>query len=238
MTTMPAPAGNDHYDVLVVGSGPGGATTAARVAETGRRVLLLERGDFLPRERDNWSGGRLSSATRNTPRTRPSTTCTTGPSGPSCTTTWAATEGVRRGAFPAAARGLRRGPASDGVAPAWPLSYDDLEPYYDRAEHLFWVHGQRGEDSFAGMEPGLQYPPVRHEHRIQQLSDVLEQFGLHRFTCRWACSSPRTHTAGRPRIRAAYSAIALTGSLACSAPRPMPNGRWSARPWPLIPIWP
>jgi len=44
----------DHYDVLVIGSGPGGATVAARVAETGKRVLLLERGDFLPRERDNW----------------------------------------------------------------------------------------------------------------------------------------------------------------------------------------
>ena len=51
---MPAPAG-DHYDVLVIGSGPGGATTAARVAETGKRVLLLERGDFLLRERDNWN---------------------------------------------------------------------------------------------------------------------------------------------------------------------------------------
>ena len=51
---MPAPAG-DHYDVLVIGSGPGGATTAARVAETGKRVLILERGDFLPRERDNWN---------------------------------------------------------------------------------------------------------------------------------------------------------------------------------------
>jgi choline dehydrogenase-like flavoprotein len=47
--------GNDHYDVLVIGSGPGSATTAARVAETGQRVLLLERGDFLPRERDNWN---------------------------------------------------------------------------------------------------------------------------------------------------------------------------------------
>jgi choline dehydrogenase-like flavoprotein len=47
--------GNDHYDVLVIGSGPGGATTAARVAETGKRVLMLERGDFLPRERDNWN---------------------------------------------------------------------------------------------------------------------------------------------------------------------------------------
>jgi choline dehydrogenase-like flavoprotein len=47
--------GNDHYDVLVIGSGPGGATTAARVAEPGKRVLMLERGDFLPRERDNWN---------------------------------------------------------------------------------------------------------------------------------------------------------------------------------------
>ena len=55
VTTMPAPGGDDHYDVLIVGSGPGGATTAARVAETGKRVLLLDRGDFLPRERDNWS---------------------------------------------------------------------------------------------------------------------------------------------------------------------------------------
>ena len=44
----------DHYDVLVIGSGPGGASVAARVAETGKRVLILERGDFLPRERDNW----------------------------------------------------------------------------------------------------------------------------------------------------------------------------------------
>ncbi len=51
---MPAATGNDHYDVLVIGSGPGGATTAARVAETGKRVLMLERGDFLPRVRDNW----------------------------------------------------------------------------------------------------------------------------------------------------------------------------------------
>ena len=52
--------GNDHYDVLVIGSGPGGATTGARVAETGKRVLLLERGDFLPRERDNPFAGRSS----------------------------------------------------------------------------------------------------------------------------------------------------------------------------------
>ena len=44
------PAGDDHYDVLVIGSRLGGATTAARVAETGKRVLMFERGDYLPRE--------------------------------------------------------------------------------------------------------------------------------------------------------------------------------------------
>ena len=55
MTAMPVPGGNDHFDVLVIGTGPGGATAAARVAETGKRVLMLERGDFLPRERGNWS---------------------------------------------------------------------------------------------------------------------------------------------------------------------------------------
>jgi hypothetical protein len=50
----------------------------------------------------------------------------------------------------------------------------DMEPYYVRAEHLFWVHGQHGEDPFAG--PSSQdyaYPPVRHEPRIQRLSDDL-----------------------------------------------------------------
>ena len=57
-----------------------------------------------------------------------------------------------------------------------------MEPYYVRAEHLFWVHGQHGEDPFAGISSqDYKYPPVRHEHRIQQLSDGLEQLGLHPF---------------------------------------------------------
>jgi choline dehydrogenase-like flavoprotein len=70
----------------------------------------------------------------------------------------------------------------NGVAPAWPLSYDDLEPYYVRAEHLFWVHGKHGEDPFAGPSSrDYPYPPVRHEPRIQALSDGLEKLGLHPF---------------------------------------------------------
>ncbi|MGH3026039.1 MAG: FAD-dependent oxidoreductase, partial [Gaiellaceae bacterium] len=52
--SAPAARGEDRYDVVVVGSGPAGATTAARLAETGKRILLLERGGFLRRERANW----------------------------------------------------------------------------------------------------------------------------------------------------------------------------------------
>ena len=44
----------EHYDVIIVGSGAGGGTLAHTLAPSGKRILLLERGDFLPRETDNW----------------------------------------------------------------------------------------------------------------------------------------------------------------------------------------
>jgi choline dehydrogenase-like flavoprotein len=172
----------DHYDVLVIGSGPGGASTAARVAETGKRVLILERGDFLPRERDNWSTQAVFGDAKYTADEtfydlhdrpfRPELHYYVG------------------GSSKVYGAALIRLLPSDfgeiqhlgGVAPAWPLSYQDLEPYYVRAEHLFWVHGQHGEDPFAGPSSrDYKYPPIRHERRIQQLSDGLEELGLHPF---------------------------------------------------------
>src|SRR3954451_14283876 len=51
-----APVTDDrHYDVIIIGTGAGGGTLAHRLAPSGKQVLLLERGDYLPRERDNWS---------------------------------------------------------------------------------------------------------------------------------------------------------------------------------------
>ena len=44
-----------HYDVIIIGSGAGGGTLARRLAPSGKRVLILERGDYVPREADNWS---------------------------------------------------------------------------------------------------------------------------------------------------------------------------------------
>jgi len=179
---MPAPAGSDHYDVLVVGSGPGGATTAARVAETGKRVLLLERGDFLPRERDNWSSQAVFGSAKYT-ADETFYDLHDRPFRPELHYYVGGNSKVYGAAL------LRLLPADfgevqhpDGVAPAWPFSYEDMEPYYARAEHLFWVHGKHGEDPFAGKSSqDYKYPPVRHEPRIQQLSDDLGKLGLHPF---------------------------------------------------------
>jgi choline dehydrogenase-like flavoprotein len=45
---------NGHYDVIIVGTGAGGGTLARRLAPTGKKILLLERGDYVPREKGNW----------------------------------------------------------------------------------------------------------------------------------------------------------------------------------------
>ena len=222
---MPAPAGNDHYDVLVIGSGPGGATTAARVAETGKRVLMLERGDFLPRERDNWNSRAVFGDAKYTAdetfydrHDRPFR--------PELHYYVGGNSKVYGAAL------LRLLPADfgevqhpDGVAPAWPLSYDDMEPYYVRAEQLFWVHGQHGEDPFAGHSSRTTNTrPCSTSPGSSSCRMTWSNSACTRFTCRWACSSPRTRTAGPPRTHRVSGATAWTGSPACSAPRPTPNG--------------
>jgi choline dehydrogenase-like flavoprotein len=173
---------DDHCDVLVVGSGPGGATTAARVAETGKRVLLLERGDFLPRERDNWSSRAVFGEAKYT-ADETFYDAHGHPFRPELHYYVGGNSKVYGAAL------FRLLPAdfgevqhADGVTPAWPLDYADLEPFYVRAEDLFWVHGQHGEDPFAGLSSrDYRHPPVQHAPRIQQLSDGLEKLGLHPF---------------------------------------------------------
>jgi choline dehydrogenase-like flavoprotein len=174
--------GSDHYDVLVIGSGPGGATIAARVAETGKRVLLLERGDFLPRERENWNSQAVFDDLKYTAdetfydlHDRPSRPELHYYVGGNSKVYGAALTRLLPSDFGEVQH-------LSGIAPAWPLSYQEMEPYYVRVEHLFWAHGRHGEDPFAGFSSrDYPYPPVRHEPRIQQLSDGLEELGLHPF---------------------------------------------------------
>jgi choline dehydrogenase-like flavoprotein len=70
----------------------------------------------------------------------------------------------------------------NGVSPAWPVSYDEFEPWYTRAEWLYRVHGTHGEDPTEGAwSKQYPWPAVSHEPRIQQLSDDLQAGGYQPF---------------------------------------------------------
>jgi choline dehydrogenase-like flavoprotein len=169
---------NHHYDVIIIGTGAGGGTLAYRLAPSGRKILLLERGDFVPREKQNWDSRAVVGQGRynNVEPWRDLNGNEFVPGahyfvGGNTKFYGAALVRLRRQDF-----GQVR--HHGGMSPAWPLSYDDLEPYYTEAEYLYHVHGVRGEDP---TEPPAskpyRFPPISHEWRIQQLSDDLRKLG-------------------------------------------------------------
>ena len=171
-----------HFDVIIIGSGAGGGTLFHALAPTGKRILLLERGDYVPREKDNWSTKAVNLEgkynTRETWRDaggRPLHPHTNYFVGGNTKFYGAALFRLRREDFGE----LKH---LGGVSPAWPISYEDLEPYYTRAEHLYQVHGERGVDpTDPPASAPYRHPPVSHEPRIQQLSDDLGRLGLRPF---------------------------------------------------------
>ena len=172
----------DHYDVIVIGSGPGGASLAQRLAPTGKRILMLERGGYLPRSRSNWD-----SKTVFVDGAYQADETWYGGDGRSFHPGLHYWVGGNSKVYGAALLRLREQDFGelrheDGVSPAWPLGYDVFEPYYTQAEALFHVHGQRGEDPTEPWSSApYAYPPVQHEPRIQQLSDTLAKEGLRPF---------------------------------------------------------
>src|SRR6476620_4770216 len=171
-----------HYDVVIIGAGAGGGTLAWKLAPSGKRILLLERGGYLPRERDNWDTTAVflqaKYSTDEEWRDR---------KGDEFTPEQNYYVGGNTKFYGAALLRLRPEHFREihhhgGLSPAWPIDYSDLEPYYTQAERLYLVHGRHGEDPTEG-PTSAQYahPPVQHEPRIQQLSDDLEKQGLHPF---------------------------------------------------------
>ncbi|WP_060892165.1 GMC oxidoreductase [Streptomyces europaeiscabiei] len=175
-------ADDQHYDVIIIGTGAGGGTLAHRLAPTGKRVLILERGDYLPRERDNWDStavfvkGKYRAPEfwydRHGNQFPPEVNYYVGGN----------TKFYGAALFRLRPEDFGELRHHDGVSPAWPIRYEDLEPYYTQAEHLYLVHGRHGEDPTGGPTSAqYAYPPVEHEARIQQLSDDLGKAGLHPF---------------------------------------------------------
>jgi choline dehydrogenase-like flavoprotein len=174
--------GDNRYDVIIVGSGPGGGSVAWRLAQTGKRILVIERGDYLPRERENWDTNEVFRKARY-----------------QADETWVSSDGasfkpglhyfvggnskvyggvllrLRESDFEAGAH-------PDGISPEWPVKYDVFEPYYQQAEELFQVHGARGEDPTEPRSPKpYPKPPISHEPRIQKLWDDLVRTGQRPF---------------------------------------------------------
>ncbi len=175
-------ATNGHYDVIIIGSGAGGGTLTYALAPTGKKILLLERGDYVPREKANWEPKAVNVEGKY--QTKESWYDKDGKPLHPHTNYYV---GGNTKFYGAALFRLRKQDFGEirhhgGVSPAWPISYDDLEPYYLKAERLYHVHGQRGEDPTEAAASGpYPHPPVSHEPRIQQLSDDFARLGLKPF---------------------------------------------------------
>ena len=172
----------EHYDVIVIGSGAGGGTLVHRLAPTGKKILLLERGGYLPREIDNWDSSAVF--VRGKYRAPEFWYDKDGKEFPPEVNYYV---GGNTKFYGAALFRLRPEDFGEiqhhgGLSPAWPITYDELEPYYTQAEHLYKVHGNHGEDPTEGHASAqYAYEAVKHEPRIQQLSDDMERIGLHPF---------------------------------------------------------
>ena len=170
------------FDVIIIGSGVGGGAIALSLAASGARIGILERGERLPHEAQNTD----PEAVFVERRYRAEETWVD-EAGASFTPGQYYFVGGHTKFYGTAMFRLREqdfeaSEHEDGVSPAWPLRYADLEPYYARAEQLFGVHGQAGIDP---TEPArsTEYPfgPIPHEPLIGQLAERLKGRGLHPF---------------------------------------------------------
>jgi len=171
-----------RYEVIIIGSGAGGGTLAYSLAKAGKKVLLIERGDYLPREKENWETKAVFLDNRyktkevwkdqNGKEIHPGTHYYVG---------------GNTKVYGAALLRLRKEDFGEirhhgGISPAWPLQYEHFQPYYLEAEKLFHVHGERGADPTEPKDSSpYPYDAITHEPRIQQISDAMKGQGLHPF---------------------------------------------------------
>jgi len=171
-----------HYDIAIIGTGAGGGTLLHALAGRGKRILVLERGDYVPREKANWSTRAVNLEGRY-----------------QTTEVWHDRDGQplhphtnyyvggNTKFYGAALFRLRREDFGEvkhwgGVSPAWPIGYEDMEPYYTAAERLYHVHGERGVDpTDPPASAPYPHPAVSHEPRLQQLHDDWARLGLRPF---------------------------------------------------------
>ena len=196
---------SDDFDVIVIGTGAGGGTLAHTIAQTGKRILLLERGDFLTKELGNWDpdpvfvdGQYISPDTwydqDGTPF-QPQVHYFVG----------GATKMYGAALYRLRPEDFGELKHVDGISPAWPVTYADFEPWYTKAEWLYHVHGSHGEDPTEGpWSRQYPWPAVSHEPRVQDISDALAQVGYHPFHAPCGIMLDEAHRPASTCIRCAW----------------------------------
>jgi choline dehydrogenase-like flavoprotein len=169
----------DWYDIIIIGTGAGGGTLAHALADSGARILLIERGDVVPSEPENWDPSAVWKSLRYRTREewlddrgqafRPYTHYCVGGN----TKFWGSVlYRLRREDFGEVRH-------AGGISPAWPITYETLEPYYERAERMYHVHGATGHDLTEGPRSEFPFAAIPHAAGMASLVDSLERLGLH-----------------------------------------------------------
>jgi choline dehydrogenase-like flavoprotein len=155
------------YDLVVVGTGMGGGTLAYALRDSGLKILLVERGDYLPSEPENWSPDAVFNQKRYKPKEQ-----WFDDSGHTFPPGVHYFVGGNTKVYGAALPRFRKGDFLDlefeeGVSPAWPVTYEEFEPYYCHAEQMLFVHSETGTDPTEPPRSApFPFPPVPHEPYI------------------------------------------------------------------------
>jgi choline dehydrogenase-like flavoprotein len=170
---------NEQYDVIIIGTGAGGGTIAHALADSAARILMLERGDFVPQEEENWNPEavwkylRYQTAERwvddRGEEFRPYTHYNVGGN----TKFWGSV------LFRLRREDFREVEHMEGVSPAWPIDYETLSPYYDQAERLYYVHGEQGADPTDPPRGPFPFEAIPHAPGMATIVEQLRQQGLH-----------------------------------------------------------
>ena len=168
---------SQHYDVIIIGTGAGGGTVAHELAPTGKKILILERGEFLPREKENWSPKEVYQDHRYYTDETWSDRDGAVLHPQACYWVGGNTKVYGAALLPMREQDFDEVEHKGGISPAWELKYQDFAPYYAQAEKLFSVHGQKGQDPTEPEREEYPYPPVSQEPDMQRTKDSLKQLG-------------------------------------------------------------
>lgn len=171
-----------HYDLIIIGSGAGGGTLAHALSSLGKKILIIERGDYLPREKENWDPNAVFIKNRYHTKEK-----WYDKKGKAFTPGMNYYVGGNTKVYGAALLRLREKDFGEirhygGLSPAWPLSYETFKPYYLQAEKLYSVHGDRKEDPTEPPdESPYPFPAISHEPYIETMAHHMRSVGLHPF---------------------------------------------------------